>query len=378
MLLVSARTLRPLDTLVKVGPYPVSPTTGTGTLGPDTDAFREYVTLGHQYRIQSAGMLTQIAVAGPTATAGQSFFLRVWRKTAANSYLLVGVTGDLIGQITANQVSTVTISPGIAVQEGDFIGYRLDGVSTTRWHGLTGQANVSTAMLPAASPATSGYPWESQTVTSGLVLPINVLVSAPSLVLIGDSIIAGHPAHFSFLESTDTTALEGSIEFSLRDRFTLMVNAGIGSQTTTALAARFAADVVAYQPRYVVINGGVNDIAGAVSTGTIVANWTTMVNAAVSANIRPILLLLLPWSNGTLSQMQQRDTINGSLTTLAGSTTGAIVVDAGPAVGVFRAGGDANNLWDINPAYASGDGVHYNPLGYYLIAQAILAALAAA
>jgi lysophospholipase L1-like esterase len=369
--------LRPLPDLVKVASYPVSPSTGAGTLGADTDAFREYVTLGHAYRLQCSGLLTQIAVAGPTTTVGQSFFLRVWRKTEANRYLLVGTTGDLIGQITASQISTVAISPGILVEEGDFLGYRLDGTGVTPWHALTGKASVSTAMLAAATPATSGYPWESQTVTSGLVLPIDTYVSAPSLSLIGDSIVAGHPSHYSFMEATDTTLRENCIEFSLRDRFTLMVNAGIGSQTTTQIAARFAADVVAQKPRYCLINGGVNDIGAAVATNTIVANWTAMVNAATAAGIIPILLLILPWTNGTTGQMQQRDTINGQLTTLAAATPGAVLVDGGATVGVFRAGGDGGNLWDIATAYSGGDGVHYNALGYYTIAQAVVAALAA-
>lgn len=370
------RLLRPAADLVKVAPYPVSASTGSGNLGSDTDAFREYITLGHAYRLQSDGLLTQVKVGGPTTLSGQSFALRVWRKTAADRYLLVGTTGDLIGQITANAVSTVTVSPGIAVQEGDFIGYRLDGVGTTAWHKLTGQASVSTAQV-AATPTTAAYPWESQTVTSGDVMAIEAYISAPSVVLVGDSIIAGHPDHYSFMEATDTTREEACIEFTLRERFTRMVNAGVGSQTTAQLAARFSTDVVAYQPRYAVIEGGVNDIAGGVATATIVANWTTMLDACQAAGIVPILLLILPWTNGTTVQMQKRDTINAQLTTLAAGTSGALVVNSDTAVGIFRAGGDGGNLWDINSLYTDGDGVHFNPLGYYTIAQGILAALAA-
>jgi lysophospholipase L1-like esterase len=375
--LTVARTLRPLTDLVLTSPYPLSATTGSGTLGSDTDAYREYITLGHAYRLQASGNLTQIKVAGPTTLTGQHFYLRIWRWTAANQYLLVDTTADLIGQITANQVSTVAISPAISVIEGDFVGYRLDGVGTTAWHGLTGQASVSTAMLAAATPATSAYPWESQTVTSGLVLPIETYTNAADLVVTGDSIVAGHPAHFSFMEATDTTMRENCLEFSLRDRFLPIINAGRGSETTGQIAARFATDVVAKKPRYVLINGGVNDIAASASTNTIVTNWTTMVNAAVAGGAIPILLLILPWTNGTTGQMQQRDTINGQLTTLKAATPGAILVDAGATIGVFRAGGDALNLWDIGAAYSGGDGVHFNALGYYTIAQAVLAAVAA-
>ncbi len=41
---------------------------------------------------------------------------------------------------------------------------------------------------------------------------------------------------------------------------TAWVNAGIGGQTTTEIAARFNRDAMALQPRVVVIEGGVNDL----------------------------------------------------------------------------------------------------------------------
>lgn len=192
----------------------------------------------------------------------------------------------------------------------------------------------------------------------------------PVLLGIGDSLIAGHPVCFSMIESGTMTGPSITQSAAAPRRWT-WANQGVGSQTTAQMASRFTTDVVNLQPRYVLINGGVNDIAGGVAKATFIANWTTMLNACQSNGLIAIALLILPWSNGTTVQMQTRDDWNSSLVTLVATYAGFRSVDSSSVVGSFRVGGDAGNLWNIRTECSAGDGVHYNGTGYARIGDSV-------
>ena len=151
---------------------------------------------------------------------------------------------------------------------------------------------------------------------------------------------------------------------------------GIGSQTTGNIASRFASDAISLFPKLVIIDGGVNDIAGSVSTSTVVANYTTMLNSCQSNSVICGVLLILPWSNGTTSQMNTRDELNTLITNLVASyTTSSFIIDAGSYVGSYRSGGPDGNLWNIKTGNGDGSGVHFNSTGHTNIAQAIFDAV---
>jgi lysophospholipase L1-like esterase len=78
------------------------------------------------------------------------------------------------------------------------------------------------------------------------------------------------------------------------------VNRGIGGQTTPQMLVRFRPDVIALQPKVVVILAGTNDIAG--NTGLmplseIEDNLATMVELARTHGIRVVLSSVLPVSD---------------------------------------------------------------------------------
>lgn len=78
------------------------------------------------------------------------------------------------------------------------------------------------------------------------------------------------------------------------------VNRGIGGQTTPQMLLRFRPDVIALQPKVVVILAGTNDIAGNTGPMPLSAtedNFTTMVELARSHGIRVVLSSLLPVSD---------------------------------------------------------------------------------
>jgi lysophospholipase L1-like esterase len=75
------------------------------------------------------------------------------------------------------------------------------------------------------------------------------------------------------------------------------INRGISGQTTPQMLVRFRADVIALQPKAVVILAGINDIAGNTGESTIEMiqdNLISMVQLAQTNNIKVILSSILP------------------------------------------------------------------------------------
>jgi lysophospholipase L1-like esterase len=80
------------------------------------------------------------------------------------------------------------------------------------------------------------------------------------------------------------------------------VNRGIGGQTTSQMLVRFRADVIALQPKVVVILAGTNDIAGNTGPMTLAeteANLATMAELARLHGIRIVFSSIIPVHNYT-------------------------------------------------------------------------------
>ncbi len=80
------------------------------------------------------------------------------------------------------------------------------------------------------------------------------------------------------------------------------INRGIGGQTTSQMLVRFRQDVIALQPKVVVILAGTNDIAG--NTGPtrdedIEANYTSLAELAKASGIAVVFSSVLPVHNYT-------------------------------------------------------------------------------
>jgi lysophospholipase L1-like esterase len=75
------------------------------------------------------------------------------------------------------------------------------------------------------------------------------------------------------------------------------INRGIGGQTTPQMLVRFRQDVIALQPKVVVILAGINDIAGNTGPMTLEQsedNLASMAELATAHHIRVVLCSLLP------------------------------------------------------------------------------------
>ncbi|HEX4809093.1 MAG TPA: SGNH/GDSL hydrolase family protein [Bryobacteraceae bacterium] len=144
-------------------------------------------------------------------------------------------------------------------------------------------------------------------------------------------------------------------------------NRGIEEQTTPQMLVRFRQDVIELQPKVVVIEGGMNDIAGVMgpgTEGTIAENLLSMIDLAKAHGIHVVIASLTPVCDCDFNQSGRRPpgriaAINGTLRGIA-KQTGSVYLDFYSAL--------------VNPAKRqmkkelTSDGLIPNDAGYALMA----------
>lgn len=103
---------------------------------------------------------------------------------------------------------------------------------------------------------------------------------------LGDSVTHGGGA-ISYSPSDLEYDFETYLEFPT-------VNLGRSGDTTETMAERFVSDVLPFQPRYLLILGGINSIRGGVAGQQVVAELTAIRDLCEENNIRPIFLTVPP------------------------------------------------------------------------------------
>jgi len=106
------------------------------------------------------------------------------------------------------------------------------------------------------------------------------------------------------------------------------INRGIAGQTTPQLLVRFRQDVIALHPKVVVIEGGLNDLAGLTgpgTEGTITENLASMTDLARVHGIRVVIASLSPVCDCVINETGRRSVgriaaINRSLQEFARQT----------------------------------------------------------
>ena len=358
--------------MAPVAPYNDPPIAGTPNWGSNSQHI-EFLTYHHTHRVRQTGEVEAIELY-MSDTPPSAFQIRFWRKDGG-TFDMVGTTEDLSSQFdTGAGLYTITLDQPIAVEEGDFVGYYLgpapDGYSlfaktdgSSRRTYLLRDTQLTAGAQDVNFLAAQNYAAEA---------PINLFMASPEYVFIGDSITQGAPANRSFLTDSMVSDIPQTIEYQFGQLTGASYqNMGIGSQTSGNMLARFQADVVDLAPENVVILAGVNDIALGVSESAYLSNMEGMLDAAAAADIQSYVVKILPWSNGSTTQMQQLDSMNASLETLVAGYENATIIDVSEAVGQYRPGGPEGNLWDIQPDCGAGDGVHYNGTGHAAIAAAL-------
>jgi lysophospholipase L1-like esterase len=153
------------------------------------------------------------------------------------------------------------------------------------------------------------------------------------------------------------------------------INRGIGGQTTPQMLIRFRRDVIALQPKVVVILAGINDIAGNTGPSTlemIEDNLASMTELAQSNGIRVVLSSVLPaadfpWRPG-MDPAPKVIALNKWIRDYA-AKRGAVYLDYHSAMSDDKGG--------MRSGLAS-DGVHPTEVGYRLMAPLAEEAIAKA
>jgi lysophospholipase L1-like esterase len=153
------------------------------------------------------------------------------------------------------------------------------------------------------------------------------------------------------------------------------IGRGIGGQTTPQMLIRFQQDVVALQPKVVVINAGTNDIAGNTGPSTlemIEDNLKSMAQIAVANGIKVVLASVTPaydypWKRG-LEPAEKVVALNAWMRDYC-SKTGCIYAD------YFTLMSDEKHGMKEGLAR---DGIHPTPEGYTIMAPIAEKAIAQA
>lgn len=353
------RTATTNPDLVSAGGY-AAISTAAATKGVTTAGYY-WLNNAHVSRIRQHGSIEVVQLYAETLTDIAEVWAYVWRKNGA-TWDLVG-REEIMARMTAGQISTVTLTTPIAVQPGDYFGYgaTASAGTVTLFTHISGGAAATYRLV--TTPPTGSTNWAAGS-DSTIYGPVIGKMRPPVVVGIGDSITAGHNGNYSFIESTQTT--DSTFEYLAYLRTATgctYQNMGIGSQTSTQIAARFAADVVALKPKMAIIECGFNDIALSATQATFIANMTTMLDLCRTNSIIPVFVAL-PWTNATDEQSATYETWLTALRQILPTYPFGTFADLRPTLG------EGTNYRNIKTAYDS-DGAHYNATGYQAMATAL-------
>jgi lysophospholipase L1-like esterase len=202
------------------------------------------------------------------------------------------------------------------------------------------------------------FPWLARFKEADLKLAPPV-AGENRVVFMGDSI-------------TDNWKIEGPAGYFPGKSY---INRGISGQTTPQMLVRFRQDVIALQPKVVVILAGINDIAGNTGPMTLEQsedNLASMAELAAAHHIRVVMCSVLPafdfpWMPGMVPAPKVL-ALNAWIKAYA-AEKGHVYVDYHAAMKDSR---------DGLPAALSQDGVHPLPAGYAVMAPLVEAGIAQA
>ena len=350
---------------------------GGGGFGSAANDVRHIFNYEHDSRVRQSG-----TVAGVTIETGSNIVdvdlseitVQVWTSNGS-AYDLVGESNNILSDMQSAGNSALTTfslsTPITGVSEGDFSALKIvsTGTASNTVRQVIGTNTNASYIVDTAVPSTTAYDWEAQTGNANYVR-MQLLMTAPSIVFIGDSLTAGHNDHYSFVETTDTTSVSTSYPYKVGQSLGVPIqNVAIGGSVNNAAdgEARFTEDVISLKPKVVVIGYGSSDVEDSVSISAYSADMQLMITEAKNAGITPVISKILPRDYDTLTVVDTKDTqriaFNAELDSLA-SSNNIIAIDNDSM-------GDGNSPLAMNASYLGGDGLHLNDSGYTAYASLI-------
>lgn len=182
---------------------------------------------------------------------------------------------------------------------------------------------------------------------------IYALSKADSIAVVGDSISV--TASYTY-----PTVLQNSYAFSNVDSFATT------SAQTSAMITQLNNNVIGHGYKGVIVLGGVNDIAAGQSSSTIQNNLNTIYSTAKANGLEVVAIPILPWGCYPTSSPTKMATTKSINQWIQANSNVDYFID------IYNSMVVANDC--MNPSYTD-DGLHPNPTGHQLIAQAIAQAL---
>ncbi|WP_447980665.1 SGNH/GDSL hydrolase family protein [Candidatus Nitrospira bockiana] len=112
-----------------------------------------------------------------------------------------------------------------------------------------------------------------------------------SIVCFGDSLTAGYQAPTPDNPGGAETPYGVFLEELLGGRACIAIS-GVCGELTRHMVARFARDVIARHPDYVVILGGTNDLGWDLEPEEIIRNLITMYDTAIQEQVQPVAVTI--------------------------------------------------------------------------------------
>lgn len=188
---------------------------------------------------------------------------------------------------------------------------------------------------------------------------VNRFSSPHQVWMLGDSLTSAS-GHYG-------TSLQQALGASWEAKY-----AGVPGNTTTQMIARFVGDVLnARTAEYIIIWGGVNDIAGGASASTIKTNLKTLYTMASNTGVRVVAVTIAPfsgdagWESSGSAARAVQDEVNTWIR--------AIQPGVDHVIDAYAVLVDPNTPYMLLPAYDDGGHIHLSTAGYAAIGAAVYA-----
>jgi lysophospholipase L1-like esterase len=155
-----------------------------------------------------------------------------------------------------------------------------------------------------------------------------------------------------------------------RQPFFMLANKGVGGNTTDQMLARLASDVLSYQPGYVYMNGGTNDL-GTKTAAQVTGNLEKMFKIMRAQGIVVIMQTILPRADIDYTTQQKLYAVNWWIRDYCERNDGMVLADLYDAALDRSSTANAEGCV-FNPSYCIADGIHPNELGGWMLGKALL------
>lgn len=293
-----------------------------------------------------------------------------WRGTIQQN---VGTGGG-----TGSALITLRSGSNISYAGTDGFGLYLFGPTLTTGFALAPYyANPSqTAVMNLSEGGVLNHLEVLGTVTSP-ALDLLLTPALNTMALFGDSITLESGGNRLIFQDPSLSARYSSYEngyFSwanaiMGQRFEVIINAGIGGNTTSQMLARVDTDVIAYHPRWCFVLGGTNNLGATSASVQIIADLSKIYAKLNAAGIRIAVGTIPPSQslNGSAANSLQWWLANQWIRSNA-VANGYLLVDIGTVYS------DITSLYPIPKSGYSLDGTHPSLKGALAVASAIATA----